>query len=79
MSLTECLKEGPTGESRQNEVKSSAQRASHNWDGHANQWRSTNLNRRGNMPQYGIKCVIGREKNQIVLSHQLCNPGHPKP
>ena len=37
-------------------------------DVHANQWRSTNLNRIGNMPQYGIRCVIGR-KNQMVSSH----------
>ena len=33
-----------------------------NGDDHANQWRSTNLNQKGNMSQYGIRCVVGRKK-----------------
>ena len=37
-------------------------------DDHANQWRSTNLNQKENMPQYGIRCVIG-QKNQMASSH----------
>ena len=32
-----------------------------NGDGHANQWRSTNLNQNRNMPQYDIRCVAGQK------------------
>ena len=39
-----------------------------NVDDHANQCRSTNLNRNGNMPQYGIRCVVGRKKSDDTQS-----------
>ena len=28
-------------------------------DDHTNQWRYKNLNRRRNIPQYGIRCAVG--------------------
>ena len=32
-----------------------------NREDHTNQWRPTNLNQNGIMPQYGIRCVVGQE------------------
>ena len=47
---------------------------------HANQLRSTNLNQNGNMPQYGIKCMVGQKiKWHQIIHHQVCNPSHPNP
>ena len=49
-------------------------------DDHENQWRSTNLNQNGNIPQYGIRCVVGQ--NIIwhqIIHHQVCNLNHPCP
>ena len=42
-------------------------------DDHANHWGSINLDRKGNMPQYSIKCVISRKKlNDIKSSIIKC-------
>ena len=49
-----------------------------NGDDHANQWRFTNLNQNENMPQYGIRCVVGRKiRWHQIIHHQVCNPSHP--
>ena len=49
-------------------------------DDHANQWRSTNLNWRGNIPQYGIECVIGRKIEwPRSIHHKMRDPSHPNP
>ena len=36
-----------------------------------------NLNQNGNMPQYGIRCVVGRKIRWYqIIHHQVCNPSH---
>ena len=51
-----------------------------NGDDHADQWWSTNLNQNGNMPQYGIICVVGQKiRWHQIIHHQVCNPNHPCP
>ena len=43
-------------------------------------WRSVNLIRSGNMPQYGIGCTIGQKnKCHETISHQTYSPSHPDP
>ena len=47
---------------------------------HVTPWRSTKLNRKENMPQYGIRCVVGQKiKWHQIIYHQACNPSHPCP
>ena len=47
---------------------------------HMTPWRSTNLNWKGNMPQYGIKCMVNKKIRQHrIIHHQMCNPGYPYP
>ena len=60
MSLTEWLKKNAPLEN-QDKMKANHQLSVYlvTGDDHANQWRSTNLNQNGNMPQYGIRCVVG--------------------
>ena len=49
-------------------------------DDHTNQWRSINLNWKGNMSQYGIRCVVSRQiKWHQIIHHQVCNLSHPCP
>ena len=39
---------------------------------HANQWRSKNLNQNENIPQYDIKCVVGRKSDGTKSSITKC-------
>ena len=41
-------------------------------DDHVDQWRSTNLNQKGNMPQYGTRCVIGQKSDDLKSSIIEC-------
>ena len=47
---------------------------------HVTPWRSVNLNWKGNMPQYGIRCTVDRKIEQPqTIHHQMCDPSHPYP
>ena len=49
-------------------------------ENHVTPWRSINLNRKGNMPQYDIKCMVDRKiKQSQIIHHQMHDPGHPYP
>ena len=41
-------------------------------DDRATPWKSINLNRKGNMPQYGIRCMVD-QKNQTTSDHPSSN------
>ena len=47
---------------------------------HVSPWRFINLNWKGHMPQYDIKCMVDQEiKQHRIIHHQICNPSHPYP
>ena len=80
MSLTEWLKKGSPGVLGQNEIESSTWRVSHNWGWSCESVGIYNLNRKGNIPQYDIKCVTGQKiRWHQIIHHQMHGPSHPRP
>ena len=47
---------------------------------HVSPWRFINLNWKGHMPQYEIKCMVDQKIRQHwIIRHQMCNLNHPYP
>ena len=73
-------RKAPLGDHDKITNRLSSRCVSHKWRWSCNSMKIYKSQRNGNVPQYGIRCMVDKKIRQHrIIHHQMCNPNHPYP